>query len=197
MKKRKIPNLASSSFYICRLPREIEVVRKRFQPPNDSMSQDSMRITRAHFCRAACSRSKGAMRSRTREYRTLAWTQAASGAAAAEARLAVLASKDSPLFASSCSTAFRLSGVIFLASKDLWRKGTHQWMNTSIVNGKLTDGIDFYLLNGTFNWFHWLVLLHQAVKIGGGVRALPLRVCAHFGERKRLGETFLWSETSQ
>lgn len=72
-----------------------------------------------YFIKNACSSSSGLILSRTRAKLTLAWTQAANGAAAADARFATLASNDSPLLASNCSTARRLSDVIFLASNDL------------------------------------------------------------------------------
>lgn len=72
----------------------------------------------------ACSSSSGLILSSTRAKLTFACTQAASGAAAAEARFATLTSNESLLLAINCSTARRLSGEIFLASKDLYKEQT-------------------------------------------------------------------------
>lgn len=66
-----------------------------------------------------CSRSSGLILSKTLEYFTLAVTQAASGAAATEALFAFLASNDAARFDTSCSTDWRFSVVMRLASNDL------------------------------------------------------------------------------
>jgi hypothetical protein len=71
------------------------------------------------LCNLFCSRSKGLIFSRTAEYFTFAVTHDARGAAATEARLAFLGSKDSFLSRSSFSTACLFSVFILRALKDL------------------------------------------------------------------------------
>lgn len=73
----------------------------------------------SNLCKRFCSLVSGLILSITCEYRTLAFTQAAKGAAATEARLEDFGSKESLLFCMSLSTACRLSAVILLASNDL------------------------------------------------------------------------------
>lgn len=73
----------------------------------------------SYCCNLFCSRSKGRILSDIWEYFTFAFTQAAKGAAATDARFADLSSNDSPLFVRSFSTANLFSVLILLASKDL------------------------------------------------------------------------------
>lgn len=86
------------------------------------MTKDDSSYYFSNLWRFACSRSKGFILSSTWENLTLAVTQAASGAAAWEALLAVFGLKDSLCSDKSTSTASLLSEWMLRASKHLKRQ---------------------------------------------------------------------------